>query len=150
VGTRPRQHFEQHGAHGPKIRARIDRGVALRLFWGHVERCSNDLARARKNRARDVLEFRDPEVEELEPRGFRGWARGCSPQQKNVLRFDVAVHDAGAMRGFECVEKLDSHPTCRFDRQTSVREEARKWSSFEEFHHEEGIPLRGIPEIIYL
>ncbi len=88
-----REHLVHHRADGPDVAPVVRRREALRLLRRHVHRRAHDAPDERGALARRDLG--DAEVDEL---GHHRRSLDGRSREEDVLRLDVAVNDAGAVR----------------------------------------------------
>ena len=85
------RHLEQHRSQREEIRPAVD-GVSADLFWREVARRPEQHAGQRREtvgHGRAVRQFGDPEIKNL---------RHARSRQKDIVRFQIAVDQAGRMR----------------------------------------------------
>jgi hypothetical protein len=91
----PSERFVEDHPQGVDVRAAVDVTIARELLWRHVAGRAEDLPRLRERLA--SVDLRDPEVEQLHLHGVGALLR----DEEDVVRLEVAVDHAGAMRGVE-------------------------------------------------
>jgi len=113
------------------VRARVYHGASERLFGRHEVKASDDHAGARE---RECLggAARDAEVEHL----YTG-----VPRHDQVLRLDVAVHDAEGVRGAECFCDLATDLDDITHRQRPERDEPSEGLAVQPLHRQVPAPF---------
>src|SRR5205085_703931 len=96
-----REEREERRARGPDVRARIDVvDVSESLLRREIRGRAHHRARLRLRRAQvSVANACDAEVEDLEV---------LPDREEEILRFQIAMHDARRMRALEHVEERDA------------------------------------------
>ena len=150
-GALARRHFVEHATERPQVAARVG-FLALELLGRHVLEGADDgpfggerLRDGRRlrqrldrctaaRRAREPDRARESEVHEL----------GTRLRQHHVAGFQIAMHDAGAVRAIERVGDLDAELNTSASRKRALRQARRERLAFDQLHHRDSPSrLRG-------
>ena len=127
----PRAHLVEHGADGVEVGARVDLVGGGDLLGRHVRGRAHDDAGAREARLAGRAQLGDAEVEQLHERPARG------RHEEDVVGLEIAVHDAGVVRGLEALEHLlRAGGRGRRRERPHAREELRERLADQQLHDE--------------
>jgi hypothetical protein len=121
--------LEEDAAEGEHVARRRDLVVAPHALGRHVARRADE--GSLRGQRRRVADARDAEVEQPSV------ARVIRPDEEDVRRFDVAMHDARRVDGGERVGEPRSDRDRILHREASEAEALREAAADEPFHHQE-------------
>ncbi len=84
------------------------------------------------------VQLRQAEIDDL----------GAVHVQENIRRLDIAMHDAGPMRGIECVGQRDCNVDARHGIERAVTSVAQRLA-VQQLHHEERVTVRRLTDVVY-
>ena len=133
------EHFVEHGAEREDVRASID-DLAAHLLRCHVSGGAGDersrglgwtFLRRVTPAAPEVVQCREAEIEDL---------HAAVQREEDVLRLQVAMHDAACVRGAKPPGHLERDVERRVHRQRAGAEARAQRLAFQTLRHEVGAP----------